>query len=82
MAFRILGMENKICKLQYPVRLRLLIGPFFRGHTFFQISMPGYGNKPAIFSCVGKKQLPRQLSLSTTTGEKPACHNEDSVCCN
>ena len=24
----------------------------------------------------------RQLSLSTTTGEKPACHNEDSVCCN
>ena len=24
----------------------------------------------------------RQLSLSATMGEKPACHNEDSVHCN
>ena len=36
-------------------------------------SIPGQGTKIP--------HATRQLSLSTTMGEKPACHNEDSMCC-
>ena len=36
-------------------------------------SVPGQGTKIP--------HATRQLSLSATMGEKPACHNEDSMCC-
>lgn len=60
LAFSILGAENKVLRVQYPVCLHLLIGPFFVGQAFFQTPMPG---------CLPVRKLPpREQACSLFLG--------------